>query len=117
MSDPSSQFTEAGFAVFPGAVNNADLDALRARIDDLVEDFDPAGVGTVFSTDDQSHGRDDYFLSSGDQIRFFFEDGALSSNGTILVDKRQSLNKIGHAMHDLDAVSYTHLTLPTNREV
>ncbi len=100
---PASDFTTNGVAVFPGAVSEDALVGLRKEIARLVDDFDPSGVTTVFSTDEgQGHARDDYFLTSGDKTRFFFEDGVLSETGDLLVDKHQALNKIGHAMHDLD---------------
>ena len=89
-------------AVFPGAVAPEQLDAFRSAVDGLVDDFDPSGVRTVFSTDDQSHARSDYFLTSGDKIRYFLEDGALDESGELISDKRRALNKVGHAMHDLD---------------
>jgi phytanoyl-CoA hydroxylase len=97
-----ADFAENGVAVFPDAVSEQMLRTIRRRIRELVNDFDPDGVRTVFSTNDQSHGRDEYFLTSGDKTRFFFEDGVLDDDGRLLVDKHQSLNKIGHAMHDLD---------------
>ncbi len=97
-----ADFAENGVAVFPDAVDRQSLDSIRVHIRHLVDEFDPAGVRTVFSTGDQSHGRDEYFLTSGDKTRFFFEDGVLDDAGDLLVDKHQSLNKIGHAMHDLD---------------
>ncbi len=97
-----NDFAQNGVAVFPDAVDAVALDGIRTRIRELVDEFDPDGVRTVFSTGDQSHGRDEYFLTSGDKTRFFFEDGVLSDDGNLLVDKHQSLNKIGHAMHDLD---------------
>ena len=107
MSTPTQDFARDGFAVFPDVVGDSALASLRDRIDHLVDGFDPSGVSTIFSTDDQSHGRDDYFVNSGDKIRFFFEDGAFASDGSLAVDKAQSLNKIGHAMHDLDEVFST----------
>ena len=98
----AGDFAKDGFAVLPDELDSAALDTLRTRIDALVEEFDPSGVSTIFSTDDQSHGRDDYFVNSGDKVRFFFEDGSLAADGSLAVEKDQSLNKIGHAMHDLD---------------
>ncbi len=98
----ADNFERNGVAVFPGAVTSEQLDAFREAVDDLVTDFDPDGVRTVFSTDDQSHARSDYFLTSGDKTRYFLEDGATDSDGVIVGDKRRALNKIGHAMHDLD---------------
>jgi phytanoyl-CoA hydroxylase len=38
-------------------------------------------------------------------VNFFFEEKAFSpSTGRLAVDKGLALNKIGHAMHDLDPV-------------
>ena len=99
---PPEAFAENGLAVFPGAVSPDQLDLFRSAVDELVDDFDPEGVRTVFSTDDQSHARSDYFLTSGDKTRYFLEDGAVDATGEIVGDKRRALNKIGHAMHDLD---------------
>lgn len=96
-------FERDGFAVFPNAFDPTTLSQLRGQVDRLVDDFDPAGVATVFSTDhEQGHARDDYFLTSGDKIRFFFEDGVLGDDGELQVNKSDALNKIGHAIHDLD---------------
>ena len=95
-------FAANGVAVFPSAVAPDQLKSFRSIVDRLVEDFDPAGVRTVFSTDDQSHARSEYFLTSGDKTRYFLEEGALDESGELISDKRRALNKIGHAMHDLD---------------
>jgi phytanoyl-CoA hydroxylase len=69
-----------------------------------VRDFDPAGIVSIFSTREQTRTSDDYFLGSGDQIRFFFEEDAFNSDGTLRQSKEHSINKIGHALHDLDPV-------------
>jgi phytanoyl-CoA hydroxylase len=93
-----------GFLVLENFKSAGQLLQLRRRIDELVEDFDPESVRTIFSTSEQSHAADDYFRESGDKVRFFFETGAFSENGELTVEKRLGLNKIGHAMHDLDPV-------------
>lgn len=58
----------------------------------------------MFSTTEQEQTSDKYFLESGDKIRFFFEQRAFNADGALRQDKTQSLNKIGHALHDLDPV-------------
>jgi phytanoyl-CoA hydroxylase len=77
---------------------------LHARADELVREFDPAGVVSIFSTHEQTRTSDDYFLGSGDKIRFFFEENAFNPEGSLRQPKERSINKIGHALHDLDPV-------------
>lgn len=57
-----------------------------------------------FSAVEKEQTSDDYFLESGDKIRFFFEQDAFDDDGALRQDKFNSINKIGHAMHDLDPV-------------
>jgi phytanoyl-CoA hydroxylase len=97
-----AQYERDGFFVLPSFVTAEDCDALRARAEELVRDFDPAGLISIFSTREQTRTSDDYFLESGDKIRFFFEENAFNPDGTLKQSKEQSINKIGHALHDLD---------------
>ena len=98
------QYDREGFLVLENCFTAEACDALRARAEDLVRDFDPAGVVSIFSTREQTRTSDDYFLESGDKIRFFFEENAFNPDGTLRQSKEQSINKIGHALHDLDPV-------------
>jgi phytanoyl-CoA hydroxylase len=99
MSGPDlAGFARDGFLVVPDFLPAADCDALQARAAQLIEGFDPGPVRTVFSTRDQGHARDRYFQESGGEIRFFFEEEASGQ------PKELALNKIGHALHDLDPV-------------
>ena len=91
-----------GFLVLDNFVDDEACDRLRARAEELVSDFDPRGVVSIFSTQEQTRTSDDYFLESGDKIRFFFEENAFHPDGTLRQSKRRSINKIGHALHDLD---------------
>jgi phytanoyl-CoA hydroxylase len=75
---------------------------LRARAEQLVREFDPSETISIFSTAAQNHLRDEYFLDSGDKIRFFFEEDAFLADGSFKQSKNRSINKIGHALHELD---------------
>lgn len=99
-----AQFVADGFLVLPDFVPAASGAALRRRADELVAGFDPDEHISVFSTQEQTRTSDDYFLESGDKIRFFFEEDAFLADGTLKQSKERSINKIGHALHDLDPV-------------
>jgi phytanoyl-CoA hydroxylase len=90
-----------GFLVLERFVEPAACDALIARAGELVRAFRPETI-SIFTTHEQTRTIDDYFLDSGDQIRFFFEEDAFSSDGSLRHPVEQSINKIGHALHDLD---------------
>lgn len=104
MSERLGQFRRDGFLVIDGFNSAAECDELMARAAELAAGFDFDGHPTVFQTSEQERTSDDYFLESGDKISFFFEKDAFGTDGKLRGDLLRSLNKIGHAMHDLDPV-------------
>lgn len=99
-----ASFDADGYLLLEGFVAPEDCDRLRARALALVDAFDPTEHRTVFSTTSTAHAAAQYFQDSGDKIRFFFEEGAFDPGGALRQAKALSINKIGHAMHDLDPV-------------
>jgi phytanoyl-CoA hydroxylase len=91
--DQLAAWERDGFLVVPDFVDHAACDELKAHAEALIAGFDPDEVTSIFSTSDQARTSDEWFLSSGDQVRFFVEE-----------EDHRVVNKIGHAMHDLDPV-------------
>jgi phytanoyl-CoA hydroxylase len=99
-----TQYQQDGYLVLPGFKSASEIAALRARAAQIVEAFDPRESMAIFSTKEQSSKVDDYFMGSADTVRCFFEEEAFDAAGQLKQDKSLSINKIGHAMHDLDPV-------------
>ena len=105
-------FHDAGVLVLRDIVAVEECLALKRRALELVDDFDPDEVRSVFSTTRQTQLDDTYFIESGDKIRFFLEDDAYDESGQLRQSKEDSLNKMGQAMHDLDPVFDQFSRLP-----
>lgn len=99
-----AQYERDGFLLLEEFKSAEECEALRERAAKLVREFAPAGVVSIFQTREQTRASDDYFLASGDRIRFFFEEEAFLPDGSLRHDKEHSINKIGHALHDLDPI-------------
>jgi phytanoyl-CoA hydroxylase len=97
-------FNSAGVIVLEDFVPIGECQRLRMRALKLVDEFDPGTVRSVFSAMEQTQLGDKYFEESGDKIHYFFEHDAFDDNGKLRQSKADSLNKMGHAMHDLDPV-------------
>lgn len=97
-------FDQDGYLLIEDFVTPEWCDRLIERANALVDGFDEKAHRTVFSTKSIAHAADTYFKDSGDAIRFFLEEGALDRSGNLMRLKHLAINKIGHAMHDLDPV-------------
>lgn len=95
------QFEEHGFVVLPGVFAAKELETIRRAALRIVDGFDIDRHRTVFSTKDQRHAQDRYFLDSAEAVHCFLEEDALDSAGRLLKPKELAINKIGHALHDL----------------
>ncbi len=95
---------DTGYLVLPGFKSLADCAAAMARAHALVEAFEPDAGASRFSTRDRSLVADAALLASAATVQCFFEEEAIDDAGKLLVPKSRAINKIGHALHDLDAV-------------
>jgi len=101
-------YEENGYVLIPNFVSVDEIDKLKTRAEELVDDFfnkpESKSCISIFSTQDQTQKSDQYFINSGDKIRFFFEEKAFDKEGNFQTPKNQSINKIGHALGELDDV-------------
>jgi phytanoyl-CoA hydroxylase len=104
VSEQLASYERDGFLVIENFASRDECERLMRRAEELVRNFDPRGCASIFSTREQTRVSDDYFLDSGDKIHFFFEEDAFAPDGGLRYDKERSINKIGHALHDLDPV-------------
>jgi phytanoyl-CoA hydroxylase len=97
-------YREAGVIIFENFVSLTECRALQDRALELAGASDLSPGRSVFSTSREEQLDDSYFIESGDKIRVFFEPEAIDENGVIRRAREDTLNKMGHAMHDLDPV-------------
>ncbi|KAL1756279.1 phytanoyl-CoA dioxygenase, partial [Schizophyllum commune] len=102
------------YLVLPKFVDDETVNALLTRSKELLDDFDADNHPmTRFTTGDDDHVGDDYFLDSGDKIRYFLEPDAVT-DGRLNRPKQLAVNKIGHALHTLDPL-FRRVTLENER--
>lgn len=99
-----SSYAEDGFLILDEFVGHKDCEDMLAQSHALIEAFDVENHRIVFSAKGQSHAASDYFMNSAANISCFLEEEAIDDNGNLLRPKPQAVNKIGHALHDLDPV-------------
>ena len=95
-------WNDNGYLIIEDFKTHQECDELIKRSKELIEEQDFNNQQSVFDTVSQSHNDDNYFLESGDKIRFFFEEKANLDEENVKTNKQYIVNKIGHALHDLD---------------
>ncbi len=98
------KFQTDGFLILEDFNTNDECNTLKKRGKELANNFDFNGHASIFQTSDQVKTSDEYFLESGSNISCFFEKDAFDKNGKLKRDLFLSLNKIGHALHDIDPI-------------
>ncbi len=96
------RYNRDGFVSVEGFVDPARCADLRVAAEAIVHGFQPSARRTVFTTNQQERVSNAEFLGSGAGIWCFFEEEAFDEAGELRRTKALSINKIGHAMHDLD---------------
>ncbi|KAJ4709726.1 Phytanoyl-CoA dioxygenase [Melia azedarach] len=102
-SDNLNSFNSHGYIVLESFASNEEIDSMRKRMDELLDGFD-CSTSSVFSTKKQQKVTDDYFYESAEKVSFFFEEKAFEDDGNLKQPKELSINKVGHALHEIDPV-------------
>ncbi|RZB40092.1 phytanoyl-CoA dioxygenase domain-containing protein 1 -like, partial [Asbolus verrucosus] len=99
-------FENDGYVVLEGFLTEKEVNEMVTESENLIKNMPEESHRTVFSSADSKsqQDKDKYFLDSSDKISYFYEADALGPNGELKVDPNLSLNKIGHALHELNPV-------------
>lgn len=115
--DQKRHYNHQGFLVLKNAIGKQHLSVLKAAALEIVDDFDINNHRTVFKTTDRDAGRDAYFFDSAENVHCFLEEEALNKDGELIQPARLAINKIGHAMHDLNPAFKAFCRLPVFGQV
>jgi phytanoyl-CoA hydroxylase len=92
-----------GYLVIENFWNEETVEVLKNKMENIVVNADLGQIKTIFTAKDQDRKpADEYFLSSGREIRFFWEEKAWEGDQFVATDKKLAINKVGHGIHDLD---------------
>ncbi|KAM7484657.1 hypothetical protein LguiA_000666 [Lonicera macranthoides] len=103
-SDQLQFFNSQGFLVIESFSSPEEIGSMRNRMDQLLDDFDCSSTASIFSTKNQQRTSDDYFYESAEKVSFFFEEKAFGDDGNLKQPKQLSINKVGHALHEIEPV-------------
>ncbi|KAG5180523.1 hypothetical protein JKP88DRAFT_270219 [Tribonema minus] len=94
-------YHQDGYLVLPGFWSQQQVAGAKQAIGEVLAKMDLDESRTIFTTKEQNRAADEYFLGSGDKVRFFWEEDSFDGK-TFKQERTQCINKIGHALHDLD---------------
>lgn len=105
MQEQYSRFMEQGYLIIPDFISLNDCKKLMAEQNAILDN--PSlidDIKVIFDTGNQQHAKDKYFFDSARSIKLFYEKDAFNANGDLNLPIKKAVNKIGHALHDLNPI-------------
>ncbi len=106
-AEQQAHWQHQGYLVLPDFKSPAEVAAACQRAQQLVAEFELPPTLPVFSTTERQRVAQAALLASANTVQCFFEEEAVNDQGQLTVPKSRAINKIGHALHDLDPVFKT----------
>lgn len=97
-------FDQQGYLVIEDLLSTDQLEQMQVRAAAIIHAWDDTESRHIFTTKHNNRSGDAYFLNSAEQIRCFYEEEAFGDDGCLVQPREQCINKIGHALHELDPV-------------
>ncbi|XP_055357761.1 phytanoyl-CoA dioxygenase domain-containing protein 1 homolog [Paramacrobiotus metropolitanus] len=105
------EFNKNGYAVIPNFLSAQEIAEMKSAMSRIINEMDPKEHSRhIFHHPDQENSQtksgsyDDYFMTSGDKLRFFFEPKAVKEDGSLTVPKDRSVSRAGYALGWLEPV-------------
>ena len=112
-----NQFKTQGYTLIDNALSPEQLAQLKSRAAEIVNEWKEDQENPIFTTKDNDRTGNDYFLNSAERVSCFYEEEAFDSDGNLVQNRADSINKIGHALHELDSVFSAISHLPILGEI
>ncbi len=107
------QYQNQGYIVLDELFDLDEINKVKMQADKIINEWSEESADHIFTTEDNDRSGNAFFLESAEKIRCFFEEEAFNEQGELYQERALCINKIGHALHELDPVfeRFSHLPI------